>query len=97
MTVIFQFQGVEFEWDSQKAQSNYANHGVNFEEAAEVFFDPFYQSGEASDGGERRDFVLGYSIIQRVLFVVYTERGARTRLISARLATRHERRLYEET
>ena len=97
MTVIFQFQGVEFEWDSQKAQSNDANHGVNFEEAAEVFFDPFYQSGETSVDGERRDFVLGYSLAQRILFVVYTERGARTRIISARPATRHERRLYEET
>jgi hypothetical protein len=38
-------KGVEFEWDEEKARSNIANHGVTFEEAAEVFFDPFYQGG----------------------------------------------------
>jgi uncharacterized DUF497 family protein len=43
MDIIYQLQGVEFEWDAEKARSNIANHGVTFEEAAEVFFDPFYQ------------------------------------------------------
>ena len=47
--IIYQLQGVEFEWDAEKARSNIANHGATFEEAAEVFFDPFYQGGDASE------------------------------------------------
>ena len=43
MDITYQLQGVEFVWDEEKARSNIANHGVTFEEAAEVFFDPFYQ------------------------------------------------------
>jgi uncharacterized DUF497 family protein len=70
---------------------------VTFEEAAEVFFDPFYQRGDASTDDEQRDFIIGYSLSQRLLLVVYTERGERTRIISARPATRSERKLYEET
>ena len=48
MDITYQLQGVEFEWDEEKARSNIANHGMTFEEAAEVFFDPFYQGGAAS-------------------------------------------------
>jgi hypothetical protein len=43
MLVVYRLQGTEFEWDEQKAQLNITNHGITFEEAAEVFFDPFYQ------------------------------------------------------
>ena len=46
---------------------------------------------------ERRDFVLGYSLSVRLLLVVHTERGERTRIISARLATRDERKIYERS
>jgi uncharacterized DUF497 family protein len=67
-----------------------------FEEAAEVFFDPFHQSGDATEPGEPREFILGYSLASRLLLVVYLERGERTRIISACPATRHERKLYEE-
>jgi len=69
-------------------------HGVTFEEAAEVFFDPFYQYGDATPAGvqEQRDFILGYSVAIRLLLVVYSERGDRTRIISARPATRAERK-----
>ncbi len=45
---------------------------------------------------EQRDFIIGYSLAQRLLLVVYLERGVRTRIISARPATRQERKLYEE-
>jgi uncharacterized protein len=69
---------------------------VTFAEAAEVFFDPFYQSGDTTDEGEPREFILGYSLAPRLLLVVYLERGERTCIISARPATRHERKLYEE-
>lgn len=46
--VVYRIQGSEFEWDSDKAQSNLVKHGVTFEEAVEAFFDPFYQTGDAS-------------------------------------------------
>ncbi|MTJ54158.1 BrnT family toxin [Anabaena sp. UHCC 0253] len=71
-------------------------HGVRFEEAVEVFLDPFYQEGDASDNNEERNFILGYSLSQRLLLVVYVERQTRNRIISARLATKSERRLYEQ-
>lgn len=97
--VVYRLQGVEFEWDDQKAQRNILNHGITFEEAAEVFFDPFYQSGDATPAEvqEQRDFILGYSGAQRLLLVVSTERYERTRIISARLATRAERKQYESS
>lgn len=61
MVVVYRLQGVEFEWDDQKAQLNILNHGITFEEAAEVFFDPFYQYGDATPAEvqEQRDFILG--------------------------------------
>ena len=100
MNVFYQRQGVEFEWDSNKAQSNLEKHGISFEEATEAFFDPFYQEGEATPKniptGEQRQFILGYCLEQRLLLVVYVERGRRNRIISARQATRNERRLYEQ-
>jgi uncharacterized DUF497 family protein len=96
MDVIYRLQSVEFEWDEDKAQSNVKKHGVTFEEAAEAFFDPFYQGGDASVDDEQRNFIIGYSVSQRLLLVIYTERGGQTRIISARPATRSERKLYEE-
>ncbi|MDJ0897994.1 MAG: BrnT family toxin [Xenococcus sp. MO_188.B8] len=47
MNIVYQLQDVEFEWDSNKAQSNFDKYGITFEEAAEVFFDPFYQIADA--------------------------------------------------
>lgn len=96
MNVVYRLQGVEFEWDSNKAQINVEKHGVTFEEAAEAFFDPFYQTGDATVNGEQREFILGYSLAYRVLFVVYVERNQRTRIISARPATRIEKKQYEQ-
>lgn len=83
MDIIYRIQGVEFAWNEDKAQINIEKHGVTFEEAAEVFFDPFYQLGDATANNEQRNFILGYSIAQRLLLVVYLERGSRTRIISA--------------
>jgi uncharacterized DUF497 family protein len=96
MDIIYQLQGVEFEWDEEKAHSNIADHGVTFAEAAEVFFDPFYQGGDASTEDEAREFIIGYALASRLLLVVYIDRGERTRIISARQATRPERKRYEE-
>ena len=95
MDILYRLQGVEFEWDDEKAQSNLQKHGVTFEAAAEVFFDPFYQTGDATVDDEDRDFIIGYTFAQRLLLAVYTDRTERTRLISARSATRTERKLYE--
>ena len=96
MSILYHLQDIEFQWDENKAQSNLLKHGIAFEEAAEVFFDPFHQTGDASTDDEQRDFIVGYSLLQRILLVVYVEREQRTRIISARRATRHERKLYEE-
>jgi uncharacterized DUF497 family protein len=97
MDITYRLEGFEFEWNESKAQSNFQKHGVTFEEAAEVFLDPFYVSGDASANDEEREFILGYSLAEQLLLVVHVERGARTRVISARVATRTERRLYEQS
>ena len=98
MDIVYRLQDTEFEWDENKASRNVQKHGVTFEEAAEVFFDPFHQTGDASmDSAETRDFIIGYTFSQRLLLAVYTERSDRTRIISARAATRAERIVYEES
>ncbi len=96
MDSVYRLQGVEFEWDTNKFQINLEKHGVSFEEAAEVFFDPFYQEGDATANDEQRNFILGYSRTQRLLLVVYVERSLRIRIISSRPAIRTERKLYEQ-
>ena len=96
MDSVYRLQGVEFEWDTNKFQINLEKHGVSFEEAAEVFFDPFYQEGDATANDEQRNFILGYSRTQRLLLMVYVERSLRIRIISSRPATRTERKLYEQ-
>ncbi|GIL15811.1 MAG: membrane protein [Chloroflexota bacterium] len=98
MQVVYQIQGREFEWDSEKAESNILKHGVTFQEGAEVFFDPFYRTGDASldEDEEVRDFIIGYSFSNRLLLAVYIERVQRTRMISVRPVTRTERKKYED-
>jgi uncharacterized DUF497 family protein len=95
--MIFQLQGVEFEWDEEKYAANLRKHGVKFEIAAEVFFDPFYQVGDASVEEEKREYIIGYSFSEKLFLVVFAERGKTTRIISARPATLAERKLYEES
>jgi uncharacterized DUF497 family protein len=57
MTIVYWLQGVEFVWDEARAASNIQKHGVTFEEAAEIFFDPFYQTGDATIENEPREFI----------------------------------------
>lgn len=84
----------DFEWDSDKATSNLAKHGVSFAEAATVFADPF--AVYLDDGsGVGRMVVIGTSLRDRLLYVVHVERGERDRIISARRATGPERDVYE--
>jgi len=92
---------VEFEWDSKKAERNLKVHGVNFEEAATLFYDPkgLDLPDEKHSASEVRYIRLGKSIFKRTLMAVYTQRGkARklVRLISARRANRKERKIYED-
>lgn len=96
MDIVYSLQGVKFEWNFNKAQINLEKHGVTFEEAAEVFFDPFYQIGDATANNEGREFILGYSLSYRLLLVVFLEKSQRNRIISARPATRQEKKLYEQ-
>lgn len=94
IVIVYRLQGMEFEWDEHKAKTNTEKHGVTFEEAVEVFFDPFYQTGDATgEADEVRDFILGYTSMSRLLLVVHTERSPRISVISARPATRAERRI----
>lgn len=90
--------GYNFEWDPEKAEANLTDHGVSFAEAETTFGDPLSMNMADPDHSERehRFIVLGMSDRYRLLVVSYTERPPRTRIISARLATRHERRQYEE-
>lgn len=97
MTVSYHLQGQVFEWDEAKARGNVDKHGVTFEEGAEAFFDPLCLFIDASVNGEQREAVLGYSFAQRLLLVVHVERSDVTRIVSARPATRSERRLYEQS
>lgn len=91
---------IAFEWDDKKEKSNIKKHGINFYEAANVIFDPnlltLYDE-ESEDYQEQREINIGYSNKGRVLFVITTEREGNTiRIISARKATKKERRLYEK-
>jgi uncharacterized DUF497 family protein len=97
MNIIYELEGVEFEWDAEKYALNLSKHGVKFEDAAEVFFDPFYQTGDASVVEEKRDFLIGYSFSEKLLLVVFVERGEKTGIISARKSANWERKLYEQS
>ena len=90
--------GYIFEWDLEKARVNLTQHGVSFAEAVTVFGDPLSMNMPDPDHseGEQRYIVLGLSDRYRMIVVSYTERPPRTRIISARLATRIERKNYEE-
>jgi uncharacterized protein len=85
-------------WDAKKAAANRKKHGVSFEEASTVFADTLSLTGADPDHsiGERRWITFGESARGRLLVVAHTDEGDIIRVISARVATRHEKRLYEE-
>lgn len=90
---------LKFEWNARKAADNTAKHKVSFEEAVTAFGDPL---GRITDdprhsADEQRFVLLGQSDRRRLLVVMFTERSEAIRLISARKATRRERREYEES
>lgn len=89
---------MDFQWDVAKARANLRKHGVSFDEAASVFFDPLAVSGNDPDHStdEYRFITFGMSSRGRLLAVIHTVRTESIRIISARRATRTERKLYEE-
>jgi uncharacterized DUF497 family protein len=89
---------MEFAWDDAKAQRNLARHGVSFHEAATIFGDSMAITFSDPDHsvGEERFLTFGVSLNGRLLAVIHTARGSFVRIISARRATRRERKIYEE-
>ena len=89
---------MEFEWDPEKATRNLAKHGVSFHEAATVFGDPLALTYFDPDHSEDEDrfLTVGQSSVGRLLVISHTDRGDRTRIISARQVTPKERRVYEQ-
>jgi uncharacterized protein len=89
---------MDFEWDDAKAESNERKHGVAFSVAQTVFGDPLsitgYDPRHADD--EDRFLTMGMSVDGRMLVVSHTDRGHMVRIISAREATRRERKDYED-
>jgi uncharacterized DUF497 family protein len=84
-------------WDPRKAKANHRKHRVRFSDAEGVLFDPLALAREdETSEGESRFVVIGADHAGKITVVVYTQRGATLRLISARRATRREARQYEE-
>jgi uncharacterized protein len=90
---------ISFEWDHKKAVANLKKHGISFEEARSVFYDELAVQffDEDSSDEEDRFILLGSSSESNVLIVCHCERhdGAVIRIISARKATKNERKFYE--
>jgi uncharacterized DUF497 family protein len=94
---------MEFEWDEQKNRVNITKHGIDFEQAKAVFDDPHLVTrvDDRFDYGEVREVSIGQMPLVTqgqalIVLVVHTERNGIIRIISARKATKQERRLYEE-
>ena len=88
---------MEIEWDNNKAASNLIKHKIDFEDAKNIFLDPNrLERQDKRDYNETRIQVIGI-VNQVVLFVVYTQRNGRYRIISARRANKNEQRQYYES
>jgi len=89
---------LQFEWDSKKSQSNNKKHGITFEEASTIFRDPLSITipDPAHSIGEDRFITIGTSVNEKLIVVVHIDRNDIIRIISARKATRNERRQYEQ-
>lgn len=86
-----------FEWDEEKENSNFRKHKITFAEGETVFYDPLSLTIPDPDHSteEHRFIDIGTSNKNRILVVVYTERGEKIRIISVRKATKAERKIYE--
>ena len=97
MDVAYRLSGIDFVWDRKKAGPNLRKHGIAFETACEIFFDPFITFiGTEVVRGEERETAIGMTGDWKLLKVIYVFSPAFVRLISARPVTIHERKNYEE-
>ena len=97
MDLFFLHKGQRFVWDEEKSAKNLVKHGVGFERACEVFFDPFVRVVDAGVADERRDAAIGLTEDWSLLFVVHLWwEGDVIRVVSARPADAGERRVYED-
>ena len=89
--------GLLFRWNESKAKENLRRHGLSFKEASTAFGDPLSVTIEDGDHsyGESRYILLGETVNHRVVAVAHAERHGEIRIISARFASRGERRSYE--
>jgi uncharacterized DUF497 family protein len=89
---------VQFDWDSKKASQNLRKHGISFDEAVTVFYDPLSATFEDDNHSisEYRYITIGLSSGGRLLVVAHADFEDGLRIISARLASAHERRKHEE-
>ena len=96
--ILYIYSLVEFEWDNGKRIRNIRSHSVDFIEVEETFEDPhaFVQFDPKHSEAEAGFFILGKTGRGRLLMTVFTERGAKLRIISSRRASRREARGYEE-
>jgi uncharacterized protein len=88
-----------FEWNPDKATANLRKHGVDFAEATTVFRDTLSSTipdPDHSKPGEIRELTIGLSHRYRLIVVAYCKRGRNIRIVTARPATRRERKAYEE-
>lgn len=83
-----------FEWDENKNQINKDKHAISFEQACYVFNDPMHLEMYDFEHSDNEDRYIAIGMVNDVLFVVFTERSDSIRIISARLATNIERRIY---
>ncbi len=86
---------MDYEWDGNKARLNLRKHGVDFADAATVFADDYALTIPDDYPDEDRFVTIGMDALGRILVVVFTWRGRRIRIISARKAESHERKQYE--
>ena len=89
---------MQFEWDEQKDRINRQKHGITFKEASQVFFDELSATGDDTEHSEdeKRLITFGLSLRRELLVVCHVDRGNAVRIVSARRATRAERRIYEQ-
>jgi uncharacterized DUF497 family protein len=87
-----------FEWDEGNIRKNWEKHQVSHIECEEIFFNSpvIFREDESHSTSENRSFVLGKTDTDRLLFAVFTMRGGKIRIISARDMSRRERKVYEQ-
>jgi uncharacterized DUF497 family protein len=87
---------MRYQWDRDKALTNRSKHGIDFADAVSVFSDELAITIFDDHPVEERFITMGMDAMGRILVIVYTMRDDEIRLISARKATKNERRQYEE-